>query len=594
MEKVGIVDEPVLEREKNFHSVIKNEDERSALISSVDSLGISTHAYALAHFIKSTQTPMTIGVQGEWGSGKTSLLNTIYQILGSNQKYRQIWINSWEHSLLSSPEESLLKITNEIIAEMLSADISKERKERVTSYAKRIFSGALRVSANVALGSAGDRLADGVLNTGERTISIKELRNELAGLTEEIMERDTNPFDKVIIYIDDLDRIEPKNAVQLLELLKNIFSIPGCVFVLAIDYQVVVKGLEHKFGRRTAENEWEFRAFFDKIIQLPFMMPLGQYDIGSYVNSLLENIGFVKKDLLDSDDLHEIVSQSIGGNPRSLKRLANSLSLIHIFSSVKNEVNSQEKIKSTLDEKSQKLLLFTLICIQIAYPEIYDRLVNDPDFENWDDEWAFGITNQKEEEDSKFSRQFEIATKTEDFDEEWEKALYRVCFIAPRYRVQVVPISRLLSKIKDEILADQEKNGPALANILSQTAVTSINSSDESQAIKKISGRKTGEFGVEINGHVFSEKSLSVLFRQVLEYLVDNNLLNSIQIPWGESKSRIILTNDPNPIHPNGRAYFVPIEYKGYTLEAHYSRDKGLAIMKKLCNDIGVSFKLNN
>ena len=72
-----------------------------------------------------------------------------------------------------------------------------------------------------------------------------------------------------------MDRIEPKDAVLVLELLKNIFSIPNCVFVLAIDYQVVVKGLEHKFGKRTDENEWEFRAFFDKIIQLPFMMPMG-------------------------------------------------------------------------------------------------------------------------------------------------------------------------------------------------------------------------------------------------------------------------------------------------------------------------------
>ena len=79
----------------------------------------------------------------------------------------------------------------------------------------------------------------------------------------------------------------------MLELLKNIFSVPNCIFILAIDYQVVVKGLEHKFGKQTAENEWEFRAFFDKIIQLPFMMPMGQYNIGKYVNQLLLNIGFV-------------------------------------------------------------------------------------------------------------------------------------------------------------------------------------------------------------------------------------------------------------------------------------------------------------
>jgi hypothetical protein len=36
-------------------------------------------------------------------------------------------------------------------------------------------------------------------------------------------------------------------------------------------------------GKPTPENEWEFRAFFDKIIQLPFTMPMGNYDIANYV-----------------------------------------------------------------------------------------------------------------------------------------------------------------------------------------------------------------------------------------------------------------------------------------------------------------------
>ena len=104
---------------------------------------------------------------------------------------------------------------------------------------------------------------------------------------------ETNRYGKVIIYVDDLDRIDPKDAVSILELLKNIFNIKDCVFVLAIDYQVVVKGLVGKFGKPTPENEWEFRAFFDKIIQLPFSMPMGNYDIANYVLGLAREIGFL-------------------------------------------------------------------------------------------------------------------------------------------------------------------------------------------------------------------------------------------------------------------------------------------------------------
>jgi predicted KAP-like P-loop ATPase len=90
--------------------------------SDKDQLKISSYKDALVDFIKRTDTPMTIGVQGEWGSGKTSLLNKIWADLERSNKednsiddFKQIWINSWEHSLLCSPEECLMKIINEII-----------------------------------------------------------------------------------------------------------------------------------------------------------------------------------------------------------------------------------------------------------------------------------------------------------------------------------------------------------------------------------------------------------------------------------------------------------------------------------------------
>ena len=102
-----------------------------------------------------------------------------------------------------------------------------------------------------------------------------------------------------------------------------------------------MKGLEHKFGKQTAENEWEFRAFFDKIIQLPFMMPMGQYNIGKYVNKLLLDIGFVEGEGLDDESIREIILRTIGGNPRSLKRLVNSVALIEIFKQKK--LNSKQE-----------------------------------------------------------------------------------------------------------------------------------------------------------------------------------------------------------------------------------------------------------
>ena len=469
-----------------------------------DNLGIQTHTNSLIRFISSTNTPITVGIQGEWGSGKTSLINSIHYAFESEETVKQIWINSWEYSLLSTPEEALLKIVNRIIDELLESDTDVSRKTAIKEGAGKIFRGALRVGAQVALGTEAAKVANELLDSSGQSIST--LRQQLTSLVQDVANRASNPFTKVIVYVDDLDRIEPRNAVAILELLKNIFSIPKCVFILAIDYQVVVKGLEHKFGKQTAENEWEFRAFFDKIIQLPFMMPMGQYDIGKYVNALLLEIGFVEGEGLDDEAVREIILRTIGGNPRSIKRLVNSVSLIQIFTEEK--VKTESSINGKMSEEDQKeegsepsaseerFLLFALLCLQIAYPQIYSLLSKEPNFPIWNDELAYKETNRSEErvgtnehktaEESKkiFDTEFETAKKSDDFNEEWEQALYRICYGRPRLKPRVSDISKFFSYIKDDLLADKpEELGEIVAEVLSKTSVTSVTTTDQGQII---------------------------------------------------------------------------------------------------------------
>ena len=109
---VGVIDEPVAP-------------------GATDNLDINIHSKSLIRFIQQTATPITVGIQGEWGSGKTSLINSIHHAFESEETVKQIWINSWEYSLLSTPEEALLKIVNKIIDELLEADGDVCRKEKI-------------------------------------------------------------------------------------------------------------------------------------------------------------------------------------------------------------------------------------------------------------------------------------------------------------------------------------------------------------------------------------------------------------------------------------------------------------------------------
>lgn len=446
-----------------------------------DFLGIDNHAQALTNFIKSCQTPLTIGIQGEWGSGKTSLLNSISNKLG-DKEYKIITINAWEQALLSKPEETLLKIVNEIINNLTEELSDKEKyKTKISQNFEKITKGALRV-AGAAIG--GSSTADVVKDLMDNNQSvINDLKNTLTEVTLRIVER--KKYDKIVIYVDDLDRIDPPDAVSILELLKNIFDIEHCVFVLAIDYQVVVKGLEKKFGKRNDSNEWEFKAFFDKIIQLPFMMPIGQYDIGNYIQELLKQVNYLNSnqekinDVEISEALTNIIEFSIGGNPRSLKRLVNSLSLIQMFINARK--NKEQSSKMTETEKD--ILMFAIVCLQIQYPDIYEMLSLFPNFKSWDDEAVHEITDGKEKNLDiypNFKEDKESMSAKELFDEDWEQALYSVCYIKERYRYKVTEISKLLNFIDDVVLKDKNDLdvSDAIREILSETSITSVASKD--------------------------------------------------------------------------------------------------------------------
>jgi len=266
-----------------------------------DLFGIQKYQNALVEFVNHSHTPLTIALQGEWGSGKTSLMNLLDDELCDKGTFYRVWINSWQYSLMRTPEEAILKIVEGMIEQILKTISDNDGKNKTVENVKLMFkkisfSGgkflAKQIVDKVGLNSDGvDAFFDG---GGSEGAEISGMKKEIEKLIAEIIEKnkDKNKLG-FIFFIDDLDRIDPPVAVQILELLKNIFDLDKCIFILAIDYDVVIKGLEPKFGKLTDKNEREFRSFFDKIIQMPFSMPVASYTIDVYLLEALKNIGFV-------------------------------------------------------------------------------------------------------------------------------------------------------------------------------------------------------------------------------------------------------------------------------------------------------------
>ncbi|MBM4321547.1 MAG: hypothetical protein FJ125_16795 [Deltaproteobacteria bacterium] len=168
-------------------------------------------------------------------------------------------------------------------------------------------------------------------------------------------------------FVDDLDRVLPERAVEILEALKNFVDVPGCVFVIACDYEVVRKGLKVKF--HVGEDELQGRSFFDKIIQVPFRMPVHSYDVAAYVAQMLRRIGWSFEDA-DLADYRAFLEHSVGFNPRSIKRLCNTLLLLKAVASG----DPDERTRILLEDRGRLKILFGLVCLEAQYEKAHAAL----------------------------------------------------------------------------------------------------------------------------------------------------------------------------------------------------------------------------
>lgn len=477
-----------------------------------DLFGIKVYQDALIDYIKFTDTPITIALQGEWGSGKTSLMNLLKWNLcdTDDSPYYPIWINTWQYSLMKTPGQTIISILEGIVSQMIAIMPNQswnESKKKIGSIFKKIAT----VGAKAAVGVVGvdGGLVDELVGEENSVKSdISQLKEEIGRLIEEALNSNTSK-QGFTFYIDDLDRIDPPVAVEILELLKNIFDLEKCVFILAIDYDVVIKGLKPKFGELTDKNEREFRSFFDKIIQLPFSMPVASYNVDTFLVDALSKVDYFSAAELQDTHLSEILSEvarlSVGSNPRSLKRLLNTLSLISI-------INRKKTTETEVIDTKSKSINFALVCMQIAYPYIYNQLTEESDFKQWNEKIASKLKLRHLSLEEK-----ESLDATDEFDEEWEKVVFRMCQKEVYLSNRAFQVSLLLSKIA-EIINDDTNLGEIINATIAMSAVTNLKAFDGPINInKKAQPRQTSTFnGVEYKGK-------GRLCQAILKYHIEQN-----------------------------------------------------------------------
>jgi len=337
-----------------------------------DTLGMGIYAQALANFIRQCDTPMVVGIQGDWGSGKTSLMKMVDSLLhDAEPDLVSVQLNTWQYAQIETPSDiapfilmGLFRKLGDNGASGVSAAglwdafrrFAKIRKVGIVGLVEIEMAGSKGPSAPV-----------------DPTFEIETLKERFKDAVRQRLEKAN--ASRAVIFIDDLDRLLPERAVEVLEVMKNFVDVHGCVFVIACDYEVVRKGLRAKFN--VGEEDLQGRSFFDKIIQVPFRMPIYRYDVLQFIRKLLERMDW-KFEERDLEAYQEMLEHSIGFNPRGIKRLCNTLLLL------RNVIDLRPDDRMFPKDPRFLKLLFGLVCLESAYETVYAAIQKLTDRESWE------------------------------------------------------------------------------------------------------------------------------------------------------------------------------------------------------------------
>ena len=393
-----------------------------------ESLGVGMYADVLGKFIKNCDTPLTIGIQGDWGVGKTSLLNMIKENLspsrGRTARYHTVYFNTWQYSQFSQEQFLGLSILKGILAEIQTLDTLQEIQKTETfkrtvkgfgKFVAKLGNQVVQEHSGLDFQAAFDDDNFETFLQNDVVIYLRKMKDEFSALVKSLIHNDQ---DRLVIMIDDLDRIKPVKALEFLEAIKNFLDVEHCIFVIAVDYSVIQSGMEEKLGK--SAQELGGKSYFDKIIQVPFTMPSNSYRTDNYIMSLLgwnysskqnkyeqssvnreKNFLAVRAKNIELSTVEffaNITSLTVGKNPRSIKRTVNYANLLRMI------VQAQRIGKNLEWTLESAKILYPLACMQLAWPELFYHFATDPKPETLDKMQDFDYLNTLKGMDSLFKR----------------------------------------------------------------------------------------------------------------------------------------------------------------------------------------------
>ncbi len=316
----------------------------------------------------SNPNPLTIGIYGKWGSGKTSFLNLIEKeidIFFKNPDQKGIikyYFNPWRYS---SEDELLFDFFD---------GLAKTLQYKGKGKGKKIGEGIIKLSRYLKAVKFSARAGINKSNSVGVTFEPSELFQELGGdikgkpMTIESLKEEINLLIeeakfKVIVFLDDLDRLDKDEIYAILKLVKLNANFKNFVYIITLDQEHIAKAISARYGQNISDGY----SFLDKIINIPVHLPRirpsNLFKFFEHHFLQIKNSLSLKNEYIRNKEFELIYDEfrnEIFKTPREIIKVLNGF-FISAFA-IGDEVNLRD--------------LFWLECLKLRNEEFYTELKN--------------------------------------------------------------------------------------------------------------------------------------------------------------------------------------------------------------------------
>lgn len=283
---------------------------------------------------KDTAMPTTIAIYGDWGTGKTSAMRWLDALIGEWNKSKEntgetkvhtVWFYPWKYH---DKEDVWRGLISEVI--LASINVKGADLPRVEKAAKQ-FGLFLGRSFLHVLGAVNDKAGSAIQKTIEEFNRVdhpeKAYLNEFESSLKEWTDETLGENDRMVLFIDDLDRCMPEIALQVLEALKLYLNIKKLIFVVGLDKDVIEKLVKDHYEKLSLKDYTKSENYLAKMFQTEVTVGPSESQVTDYLCEQLKQIEYFKEpylNLVETFLFMTLINKFADRNPREVKRLINS------------------------------------------------------------------------------------------------------------------------------------------------------------------------------------------------------------------------------------------------------------------------------